>query len=572
MAFDESLTGGTTSKIIEVMLRDSTTGGGKTGLAFGDVTASYVREGGTRVAITLASGTAGDAYSSGKWAEVDATNQKGLYQLHLPNAAISTGVAAVTVSLQATGTLDKAIRLKLETPVNTVQLGGTSQTARDIGASVLLSSGTGTGQLSLSSGLVTVGTNNDKTGYSISGTKTTLDALNDIDGTGLATSAGLATVDSNVDAIKAKTDQFVFTVANQVDANALSGGGGLDASGVRAAVGLASANLDTQLGDIPTVSEFNARTLLSSAYFDASTDTVSLAADQSGVTIGTVNALTGHTVQTGDSYARLGAPAGASVSADIAAIEAGTAPTAAQVADAVWTEAIADHSGTVGSTAESLSNASAPTAGAVADAVWDEAMSGHVSVGSFGYWFSGITRLASWLGIIAGKTADASTLTEVNATTAGASFNNTTDSQEAIRDRGDAGWITGSVTGDAIITPLSASEITRVNGTDIAYFIGETIATTIAITDSSGAALDVSAKTLQIVIDRGRSGHTDVQVISSGSISVGGAGNNQVTFTNSAAVTATAGVLRWALRDTADGDRVLARGNIRVLEAADQDA
>lgn len=572
MAFDESLTGGTTSKIIEVMLRDSTTGGGKTGLAYGDVAASYVREGGTRVAITLASGTAGDAYSSGKWAEVDSTNQKGLYQLHLPNAAIASGVAAVTVSLQASGTLDKAIRLKLETPVNTVQLGGTTQTARDIGASVLISSGTGTGQLSLSSGLVTVGTNNDKTGYSISGTKTTLDALNDIDGTGLATSAGLATVDSNVDAIKAKTDQFVFTVANQVDANALSGGGGLDAAGIRSAVGLASANLDTQLGDIPTVSEFNARTLLASAYFDASADTVNLAADQSGVTIGTVNALTGHTVQTGDSYARLGAPAGASVSADIAAIEAGTAPTAAQVADAVWTEAIADHSGTVGSTAESLSNASAPTAGAVADAVWDEAMSGHVSVGSFGYWFSGITRLASWLGIIAGKTADASTLTEVNATTAGASFNNTTDSQEAIRDRGDAAWLTGSVTGDAIITPLSASEITRVNGTDIAYFIGETIATTIAITDSSGAALDVSAKTLQIVIDRGRSGHTDVQVISSGSISVGGASNNQVTFTNSAAVTATAGVLRWALRDTADGDRVLARGNIRVSEAADQDA
>ena len=40
----------------------------------------------------------------------------------------------------------------------------------------------------------------------------------------------------------------------------------LDAAGVRAALGLASANLDTQLGDIPTVSELNARTLLASAY------------------------------------------------------------------------------------------------------------------------------------------------------------------------------------------------------------------------------------------------------------------------------------------------------------------
>ena len=92
----------------------------------------------------------------------------------------------------------------------------------------------------------------------------------------LATSAALATVDGIVDTIATDTgttipgligtpsvdlasdissisdvtSQFVFTVANQVDSNALSGGGGLDAAGVRSAIGLASANLDTQLGDI----------------------------------------------------------------------------------------------------------------------------------------------------------------------------------------------------------------------------------------------------------------------------------------------------------------------------------
>jgi len=63
----------------------------------------------------------------------------------------------------------------------------------------------------------------------------------------------LSTIDTVVDAVKVKTDQFVFTVANQVDSNALSGAGGLDAAGVRAAVGLASANLDTQLSTIDTV-------------------------------------------------------------------------------------------------------------------------------------------------------------------------------------------------------------------------------------------------------------------------------------------------------------------------------
>jgi hypothetical protein len=42
-------------------------------------------------------------------------------------------------------------------------------------------------------------------------------------------------------------------------------------------------------------------------------------------TIGTCTTLTGHTKQTGDNYARLGAPAGASVSADVAAVKAETA-------------------------------------------------------------------------------------------------------------------------------------------------------------------------------------------------------------------------------------------------------
>lgn len=113
MAYDETIKAGTTSKIIEVTMRDSTTGGGKTGIAFGDVSAYYVLEGGTSTLILLAAGIAGDAYSSGKWAEVDAINMKGLYQFHVPNAALPTGVASVTISLQVAGTIDKAVRIAL---------------------------------------------------------------------------------------------------------------------------------------------------------------------------------------------------------------------------------------------------------------------------------------------------------------------------------------------------------------------------------------------------------------------------------------------------------------------------
>lgn len=57
-------------------------------------------------------------------------------------------------------------------------------------------------------------------------------------------------------------------IGDRIDATISSRGTGtaLDAAGIRSAVGLSSANLDTQIGDIPTVSEFNARTIASANY------------------------------------------------------------------------------------------------------------------------------------------------------------------------------------------------------------------------------------------------------------------------------------------------------------------
>jgi len=73
-----------------------------------------------------------------------------------------------------------------------------------------------------------------------------------------------AQIKTDIDNIATKAASLTFTVANQVDANALSGGGGLDAAGVRSAVGLASANLDTQLAALPTDTE-NAAAILAAA-------------------------------------------------------------------------------------------------------------------------------------------------------------------------------------------------------------------------------------------------------------------------------------------------------------------
>lgn len=75
---------------------------------------------------------------------------------------VKTGFTAATVS-DKTG-----YSLAADQAVNATKIGGTTQTGRDLGASVLLSPGTGTGQIALTSGQVTVGTNNDKTGYTAS--------------------------------------------------------------------------------------------------------------------------------------------------------------------------------------------------------------------------------------------------------------------------------------------------------------------------------------------------------------------------------------------------------------------
>lgn len=117
------------------------------------------------------------------------------------------------------------------TPVaDAVRVSGTAQTARDIGASVLLSSGSGAGQIDLSSGKVLLQAT--QTGVTIP-TVTTL--------------TNLPTMPTD------------WLTAAGVSAGAVtelqSGLSTLTPADIRTAIGLAAANLDTQLGDLPTNAE-----------------------------------------------------------------------------------------------------------------------------------------------------------------------------------------------------------------------------------------------------------------------------------------------------------------------------
>ncbi len=70
-------------------------------------------------------------------------------------------------------------------------------------------------------------------------------------------------VDTEVAAIKTQTDKLTFTIANRVDVQVL-GFQATGSTGVRSAIGLATANLDTQLDALPTANE-NADALLDRA-------------------------------------------------------------------------------------------------------------------------------------------------------------------------------------------------------------------------------------------------------------------------------------------------------------------
>jgi hypothetical protein len=298
-------------------LRNSSDGTSKTGLVYNSAgaVASYVRNRGTRTAITLATLAAADsAHSDGGFKEVDGTNAKGLYRLDLPDAALATGVDDVVILIGFTGVFEGSLRIELvdniekdtydivnnvtygnaqlvraTTPANTldIEAGGTAgidfsntngthptvptvtDVTNDVGITqvaadkvwsstirTLTSYGTlindiwhqlltsittagsigklikdnldatissrGTSDFDYTANNVTVGTNNDKTGYSISGTKTTLDALNDV-----------STAEVNAECDTALTDY-----------------------------------------DGPTNAEMEARTLVAANYFDPVNDTV----------------------------------------------------------------------------------------------------------------------------------------------------------------------------------------------------------------------------------------------------------------------------------------------------------
>lgn len=140
---------------------------------------------------------------------------------------------------------------------------------------------------------------------------------------------------------------------------------------------------------------------------------------------------------TGDSFTRLGAPVGASISADIAGAKssadtaASNSSTAASAATTAASNA-SDAAGYASAAATQSTNAAASAASADGKAT--------TILSRLGAWTG--TGINTILGALRAIAAKASGLTPTDIST-GTTFDNTTDSAEAIRDRGDAAWTGG---------------------------------------------------------------------------------------------------------------------------------
>ena len=481
-------TKGVTDQTLLVFVQDSssTTGDGLTGITASMLTAYYARvEDDNDVVIAEISlidavGT-GTAHADGVWEEIS-PNMPGWYRLDPPDACFATGASECGISLIDSASNNVA-SVAIEIQLINVDL---TDSVR-MGITALPNA-----------------------------------AADAAGGLPISDAGGL-----DLDAIKTKTDQLVFTQTNQVDANIISISNDPDAAD----------NLE--------------------ADYDGS------GYAKSSSTIGTVTNLTGHTKQTGDNFARIGV-AGAGLT-DLGGMStAMKAEVNTEVdtglsdihldhllavdydpaskpgtATALLNEIVENDSGVSRFTVNALENApsgSGASAAAIADAVWDEAQADHVAAGSFG---EVATEVASILvdtgttipGTITTAQADLDIITgadgvnllsatqasidaiEVDTSTtldtkindidtvvdailvdtgttlpatltdiAGATFVTGTDSLEAIRNRGDAAWTTGAGGSAPTVEDIRAEMDS--NSTQLAAIVedtGTTLPSTLAV-------------------------------------------------------------------------------------------
>lgn len=467
---------------------DTTTGAAKTGDA-ANLTAYVSKDYGAVTVLTDTTAT-----------EMDATNAKGWYLFDVAQTeanadALLFTAKSSTANISVVGQYVHTTPNRFTTLVidaagladaNTVKIGptgsGTAQTARDIGASVLLSSGTGTGQLSITSGIAKVDVDTIKTNPVVNaGTVTfptgaTLASTTNITAGTVTTATNVTTVNglaANVITAAATAADFGAEVATAVWQDATAGDFTVASSIGKA---LYTGNIVPGAAGGLFIAGSNAATTVNF--------TGSLSGSVGSVTgaVGSVTGNVGGNVTGSVGSVAAGGITASSIAADAIGASELAADAVAEIADAVWDEVLSGHltAGTTGNALNAAGSAGDPwstslpgaygagTAGKIigdnitgnaytrlgapagasvsADVAAVKTDTGNLVTRITSTLFTGITSLAEWLGLMAGKqTGNTTARTEMRATGAGSgTYSETTDSLEAVRDRGDAAWITAT--------------------------------------------------------------------------------------------------------------------------------
>lgn len=493
-----------TSQIVYVFIRDSsaTTGVGLTGLAYNSASlvAYYVRPGGSATAITLATQTTTGAYSSGGFVEVSSTNMPGVYRFDVPNAVLATGVDSAVVMLKGATNMEpvviefQLIAANLQDAVHFGITGIPNAAAGASGGIPINGANAGnvsfsgtvtyTGNVTYSDGItVSAPSTSNRSGVTITGNGTGSGVLATGGATGHGVSAvGGATSGNGIRAAGTAGNSVALNLIGQGSAAGLLSTGGATGHGISAVGGATSgdgisAAAATSGHGLTVTGVGTTKHGLNATGGSTSSHGISAAGGGTGsglrVTGGAtgtgigvvgggtsgnginVTTTSGHGVNlapvgtdahgllvtggnggTSDGLKAVAGTGGVPIRGNITGNITGTIDTVATL-----TNAPSDSSGTT-TLLSRLSSARAGyldnlSAGAVALASSLSTLSGI---------FTGITSLAQWLGLIAGKqTGNSTARTEIRATGAGSgTFDETTDSQEALRDRGDAAWTTAT--------------------------------------------------------------------------------------------------------------------------------
>lgn len=346
---------------------DTTTGAAKTGDS-ANLTAYVSKDYGAVTVLTDTTAT-----------EMDSTNAKGWYLFDVAQAesnadALLFTAKSSTANISVVGQYIHTTPNRFTTLVidaagladaNTVKLGptgaGTAQTARDIGASVLLSSGTGTGQLSITSGIAKVDVDTIKTNPVVNaGTVTfptgaTLASTTNITAGTITTATNVTTVNglaANVITAAATASDFGTEIATAIWQDATAGDFTVASSIGKA---LYTGNIVPGAAGGLFIAGSNAAT------------TVNITGNITGNLSGSVGSVTGAVGSVTGAVGSVTGNVGGNVTGSVGSVAAGGITASSIAADAIGASELA-----------------ADAVAEIADAVWDEVLSGHLTAGTTG--------------------------------------------------------------------------------------------------------------------------------------------------------------------------------------------